>query len=190
MAILLVYVDDIILTGKSTTELHKIQQLLHKTFQVKDLGSLRYFLGFEIARTNKGISINQGKYTLEIVSDAGLLGYKLAPTLMLHGTHLFQDSSTPYQDAPAYRRMIGRLIYLTNTMPNISFTVNQLAQFMTTPTTMHHVAAIRVIKYIKGTPALGLFYPASSTLHIKAYNDSDWTSCPNIKDLFPDIAST
>ncbi|XP_019450719.1 PREDICTED: uncharacterized protein LOC109352988 [Lupinus angustifolius] len=75
----------------------------------------------------------------------GLLGCKPAPTPMISGTHLFHDSSTPYPDAPAYRRMIGRLIYLTNTRPDISFDVNQLAQFMANPTTTHYNAVLRVI---------------------------------------------
>ncbi|XP_019447263.1 PREDICTED: uncharacterized protein LOC109350488 [Lupinus angustifolius] len=125
--------------------------------------------------------MNQRKYALEIVSDAGLLGCKLAPTPMIHGTHLFQDSSAPFHDVHAYRRLIGRLIYLTNTRLDIAFVVHQLAQFMAKPTTSHHLAALRVLKYLKGTTSICLFFSSHSSIHIKAYSDSDWASCPDTR---------
>ncbi|XP_019460072.1 PREDICTED: uncharacterized protein LOC109359832 [Lupinus angustifolius] len=100
---------------------------------------------------------------------------------MIHGTHLFQDPFDPYSNPPAYRRLVGKFIYLTNTRPGLSFSVNQLAQFMENPTITHHDAALKVLRYIKGSPSLGLFYPSSSTLHLNAYSDSDWTSCPDTR---------
>ncbi|XP_019447320.1 PREDICTED: uncharacterized protein LOC109350548 [Lupinus angustifolius] len=100
---------------------------------------------------------------------------------MTYGTHLYQDFAPLYSDASAYRRLIGRLIYLTNTRPNITFVVNQLAQFMATPTTTHHNAAIKVLRYLKGNPTLGLYFPSNSQIHIKAYSDSDWAFCPDTR---------
>lgn len=92
-------------------------------------------------------------------------------------THLRHDDGPLFDDAPAYRRLIGRLLYLTTTRPDISFAVQQLSQFMNKPTTTHHDAALRVLRYLKGSPGLGLFMFGSSILQLKAYSDSDWASC-------------
>ncbi|XP_019416424.1 PREDICTED: uncharacterized protein LOC109327714 [Lupinus angustifolius] len=110
-----------------------------------------------------------------------MLGCKPSRTSMTSGTHLFQDSSAPYSDPSSYRRLIGRLIYLTNTRPDLCFSVQQLAQFMAKPTTTHHIAASKVLRYIKGTPAIGLFFSNTSTIQLKAYSDSDWAACPDTR---------
>ncbi|XP_019460000.1 PREDICTED: uncharacterized protein LOC109359760 [Lupinus angustifolius] len=154
MAIVLVYVDGIILTGNTIEETSKLKVLLNQTFHIKDLGDFKYFLGFEIARNKTRISINQIKYALEIISDAGLIGCKPSSTPMTNGTHLYQDSSEAYCDAPAYRRLIGRLIYLTNTRPYITFVVHRLTQFMANTTSAHHNTTLKVLRYLKGSPLL------------------------------------
>ncbi|XP_019430584.1 PREDICTED: uncharacterized protein LOC109337944 [Lupinus angustifolius] len=110
-----------------------------------------------------------------------MIGCKPSTTPMIPGAHLHQDSSTPFDDPSAYRRLIGRLIYLTNTRSDITFCVNQLAQFMACPTSFHHTAAMKVLRYLKATPALGLFFPADSVIQLKAYSDSDWASCLDIR---------
>ncbi|XP_019418429.1 PREDICTED: uncharacterized protein LOC109329216 [Lupinus angustifolius] len=125
--------------------------------------------------------MNQRKYALEILSDAGMLGSKLASTPMVNSTHLCQDNSAAHSDPSAYRRLIGRLIYPTNTRSNISFAIQQLAQFMASPTHTHHTASLRVLRYLKGSPGLGLFFPTKSYVQVKAYSDSDWASCPDTR---------
>ncbi|XP_019425102.1 PREDICTED: uncharacterized protein LOC109333979 [Lupinus angustifolius] len=125
--------------------------------------------------------MNQRRHALEILSDAGMIGCKPSSTPMIHGAHMHQDKSEPFKDPHAYRRLIGRLIYLTNTRPNITFCVNQLAQFMAFPTNLHYIAAMKVLRHIKGSPALSLFFPANSVVQLKAYSDSDWASCPDTR---------
>lgn len=88
-----------------------------------------------------------------------------------------KDIGDPLSDAYAYRCLIGRLLYLTTTPPNLSFDVNKLSQFLSAPTSAHQQAATKVLRYIKGTPGLGLFFPASSDLKLKAYSDVDWATC-------------
>ncbi|XP_019434862.1 PREDICTED: uncharacterized protein LOC109341415 [Lupinus angustifolius] len=178
---ILIYVDDIIITSININEIDNIKLLLDRTFKTKDLGDLKYFLGFEIAKNKSGISMNQRKYALEIISDAGMIGCKPASTPMVHGTHIHQNSSDPWPDPADYRRLIGRLIYVTNTRPDICFSISQLAQFMAIPTHTHHTTALRVLRYLKGSPALGLFFPCNSSVQIKAYTDSDWASCPDTR---------
>ncbi|CAL0305022.1 unnamed protein product [Lupinus luteus] len=152
------------------TEINNLKAILDKTYKIKDLGDLNFFLGFEIAGKKNGISMNQRKYALDIISDACLLGCKHVSTPMISNTHLYQDDSPLFTDVFAYRRLIGRLIYLTNTRSDITFSVQQLAQFMAKPTITHHNVALRVLKYLKGSPSLGMFFPTNSTIQLKAYS--------------------
>jgi hypothetical protein len=90
---------------------------------------------------------------------------------------LHADSSAPFEDIPAYRRLVGRLLYLNNTRPNITFITQQLSQFLSKPTQAHHSAALRVLKYLKGCPGKGLFFPRSSSLTLQGFSDADWAGC-------------
>lgn len=176
---LLVYVDDLILVGNDIEEITSIKEFLHKKFKIKDLGYLKYFLGLEISRSQSGIHVCQRKYALDVLANTGLLASKPAATPMQRGTKLSQKLGTPLADPISYRRLIGKLIYLTNTRPDISYSVQQLSQFTNTPTTLHHDSAIRILRYIKSSPALGLFFPSNSHLQLKGFCDSDWATCPD-----------
>ncbi|XP_019451704.1 PREDICTED: uncharacterized protein LOC109353797 [Lupinus angustifolius] len=100
---------------------------------------------------------------------------------MVKTIHLHQRDSEPYHDPVSYRQLVGRLLYLTNTRPDITFVVQQLTQFMANPTVMHHKAMTRVLRYIKGTPGQGLLYPTTSTIQIKGFSESDWETCPDTR---------
>ena len=179
--VLLVYVDDIILTGNSINEIQDITMLLDQAFKIKDLGTLKFFLGFEIARTSAGIHLCQRKYVLDILSDSGMLGCRPNTTPMDYSTKLQAMVDTPLsaESSSSYRRLIGRLIYLTNSRPDIAYAVQQLSQYMSSPTNVHQQAAYRVLRYLKGTPGSGLFFPATNTLQRPAFSDSDWAGCPD-----------
>jgi len=84
-------------------------------------------------------------------------------------------------DVHAYRRLIGRLMYLTNTRRDITFFVYQLSQFLDKPTIAHYNATIRILKYIKRPPSLGLFFSSNSSAHLKAFCDSDWDTCSDLR---------
>jgi len=111
---LLVYVNDIILAENDKNEIERIKQALNQTFKIKDLG--RYFIDLEIARSKKGLMMNQRKYALEFLVDAGLLACKLPLTPIDNHAKLSSTGSVPFHtDVQAYRRLIGSLMYLTNT---------------------------------------------------------------------------
>ncbi|XP_050891128.1 uncharacterized mitochondrial protein AtMg00810-like [Lathyrus oleraceus] len=175
---LLVYVDDIVLTGDDLQEIHSVKRFLDSTFKIKDLGKLKYFLGLEVARSTQGIFLNQRKYALELLEDSGLLATKPSPTPFDYSLKLHDSDSPPYEDETTYIRLVGQLLYLTTTRPDIAFIVQQLSQFISKPLQVHHSAAIRVLKYLKSAPAKGLFYSSSSILKLSGFADSDWASCP------------
>ncbi|XP_073219786.1 uncharacterized protein [Cicer arietinum] len=175
--IILIYVDDLLLAGDDMNEITRLKSVLHSKFSIKDLGVVKYFLGFEIARNSKGISVCQRKYALDLLEDTGLLACKpsstpMDPTLKLHTT-----SGDPLSDPTVFRRLIGKLFYLTHTRPDISFAVCRLSQFLSSHTTLHLQAAYKILRYIKTSSGRSLFYNCSSSLSLKGFCDSDWGAC-------------
>eukprot|EP00256_Glycine_max_P069532 XP_025984127.1 uncharacterized protein LOC113001480 [Glycine max] len=175
---LIIYVDDIVLTGNSVKEITNIKQTLHSNFRIKDLGLLRYFLGLEVSHSDEGISVHQRKYCLDLLADSGLLGCKPSSMPMDSSLCLRQDDSSELLVDPlSYRRLIGRLIYLTTTRLDIVFATQQLSQFMTHPTKAHLGATRRVLRYLKGCPTKGLFFQRNSSIHLLGFSDADWATC-------------
>ena len=177
----LVYVDDILIASNDDEALLALQTLLRSEFKIKDLGNARFFLGLEIARSSTGIAVCQRKYTLNLLEDAGLLGCKPSTIPMDPSLHMSKDLGTPLPNPTEYRELIGRLLYLTITRMDITFAVHQLSQFLSAPTDIHLQAAHKVLRYLKGNPALGLFYPADTELCINAFADADWATCKDTR---------
>ncbi|CAN1346939.1 Retrovirus-related Pol polyprotein from transposon TNT 1-94 [Linum perenne] len=177
---LLVYVDDIILAGSNIDEISRVKRHLDITFTIKDLGPLKYFLGMEVSRSSSGIHLCQRKYALDLLTDTGFLASKPASTPAIPGIHHTSlGTSLLLDDTSHYRRLIGRLQYLCTTRPDICYTVNQLSQFVSSPTTIHDQATHRLLRYLKGSPAHGLHFSRTSSLRISAFSDSDWAGCPD-----------
>ncbi|WVZ14137.1 hypothetical protein V8G54_011703 [Vigna mungo] len=177
ITIIMVYVDDILLSRNNLSEITTVKDHLHSKFHIKNLGDLKYFMVFEIARSQAGICINQRKYCLELISEAGMLGCKPAPTPTDPSVKLHADEGIPLTDPSSYRRLIGRLLYLTNMWPDVAFAVQQLSQFVSTPCQPHMQQAMRIIRYLKNAPSSGLLYAADNSFRIHAYSDSDWATC-------------
>lgn len=157
----------------------EIKELIYTKFRIKELGLLKYFLGLEVARSAKSISICQRHYAFDILNDSGYLGAKPVKLPMISNLKLRQSNAIFLDDPTSYSRLIGRLLYLTMTRPDLSYSIQILSQFMDKPTQSHMDVAYQVWKYIKGRLDQGIFFPTSSSLHLKAYSDSNWASCPD-----------
>ncbi|KAK8540067.1 hypothetical protein V6N12_046360 [Hibiscus sabdariffa] len=172
-AILLVYVDDIIITGDDDGEISRLKELLNSEFETKDLGPLRYFLGMEVARSTARLVISQRKYVLDLLKEADLLGCKPTETLMdINLKFGSTTSSFPHKDR--FQRIVGKLIYLSLTRPDIAFPVNVLSQHMSDPNEENMAATYRVLRYLKQTPGHGLIFKKSSYRSIEVFTDSSW----------------
>ena len=173
--------DDILIASNNVEAVNAFKVFLDDKFELKNLGTLKYFLGLEVARTKKGISLYQRKFTLELLSNTGLLASKHA-NVPIDQTAKFRSSmGEDVPDPSLYRRIIGKLLYLTLTRPNICYSVHKLSQFMSSTKIPHLQAAYKVLKYLKKTPGQGLFLFASSKLRLKAYCDADWAACPDTR---------
>ena len=179
IVILLVYVDDIIITGIDYGLITKLQQLLHATFHMKDLGQLTYFLGLEVHYRSHGLFVNQHNYIQDLITLAGLEETSSVDTPMEVNVKYRKDEGNLLDEPTLYRRLVGSLIYLTTTRPDISYVVHQVSQFMSSPRHLHLVAVHRIIRYLRGSPTRGLFFPTDTSLQLVAYSDVDWAGCPD-----------
>lgn len=174
----LIYVDDLVIAGNDTSVCSNFKQYLCECFHMKDLGALKYFLGLELACGPSGLFMCQRKYTLDILSECKMTDCKPVSFPMEENQKLALDSGPTYPDPSRFRRLVGRLIYLTITRPEITYYVHILSQFMQSPHQAHWDAAMRVLRFLKSSPGQGIIFPKENDLTLVAYCDSDWASCP------------
>ena len=175
ITIMAVYVDDIIITGDDVEEIKFLKESLGKAFEVKDLGPLRYFLGIEIVRSQKGIVLSQRKYVLDLLAETGMLGCRPC-TSPIDRNHQICAQPGHSVDRETYQRLVGRLIYLCHTRPDISYAVSVVSRYMHDPRTGHMDLVYRILRYLKGTPGKGLWFRKSKHLDLEGYCDADWAS--------------
>ncbi|CAL8997966.1 unnamed protein product [Prunus brigantina] len=186
IVVLLVYVDDIVITDSDSEAISEVQTLLHSTFHMKDLGQLTYFLGLEVNHQPNCLFLHQHKYSQDLVqlaaqTLAGLTNTTSVDTPMELNVKYRRDDGELLEDPTTYRKLVGSLIYLTITRPDISYAVHTVSKFMQAPR-HHHLSAVRrIIRYILGTPSRGLFFPTGSSPQLQAYSDADWAGCPDTR---------
>ena len=183
--VVLIYVDDLIISGNDKDGIQHTKAFLKTIFDIKDLGELKYFLGIEICRSTDGLFLSQRKYTLDLLSETGKLGVKPAKTPLEDGYKVKRKgentageekdpSNEPYDDPLQYRRLVGKLIYLTITRPDLCFAVNQVSQHMQTPTIYHWKMVERILRYLKGSPGQGIWMGRNGNAEIVGYCDADY----------------
>ncbi|KAF5472268.1 hypothetical protein F2P56_009002 [Juglans regia] len=133
----------------------------------------------EVGRSQAGIQLCHRKYALDILSETGLLASKPFPLPMEPNIKLKKDEGEVFHDHALYHKLVGKLLYLTNTRPYLSYSVNIFSQFMENPRVPHYDAIVKVFKYVKSKPGQGIFFPTNSTLELVAYSDANWANCPD-----------
>ncbi|KAL2232872.1 UNVERIFIED_CONTAM: Retrovirus-related Pol polyprotein from transposon RE1 [Sesamum indicum] len=174
---LLIYVDDILITAASESSIITVKDYLDDLFTVKHLGNAKYFLGLELARSTEGLVVTQRKYTQDILKDVGLNNGRHVATPLPPGLKLTVDTGAALTDPSRYRRLVGRLLYLSFTRPDLCYAVQQLSQHLQHPCEKHWEAAIHVVRYLKGTISTGLYFPSTTDFSLKVFCDADWAAC-------------
>ena len=148
-----------------------------KKFEMSMMGELRFFLGLQVRQLPDGIFINQGKYIVDLLKKFGYSDSSPAKTPMTTAHHLTADSSGADVNSTSYRAMIGSLLYLTASRPDIMFATSMCARYQANPKESHLHAVKRIFRYLKSTPHLGLWYPRDSPFELIGYTDSDHAGC-------------
>ncbi|GJS66633.1 putative ribonuclease H-like domain-containing protein [Tanacetum coccineum] len=169
-----IYVDDIIFGSTKKELCDEFEKLMKDKFQMSSMGELTFFLGLQVQQKKKGIFISQDKYVHEILRKFNYSDVKSASTPTDLEKPLVQDGDAADVDEHLYRSMIGSLMYLTASRPDIMFAVCACARFQVSPKSSHLLAVKRIFRYLKGKPSLGLWYSKDSPLELVAYTDSDY----------------
>ena len=140
--------DDIVIIGSDSTRISSLKSFLHGQFHIKDLGMLRYFLGVEVMRSKHGIFLSQRKYVLDLLSETGKLGAKPCSSPMAPSLRLAREGEL-FEDPERYRRLIGKLNYLTITRPDIAHSVSVVSQYMSSLTVDNWATVEHILCYLK-----------------------------------------
>eukprot|EP00253_Pinus_taeda_P023523 PITA_23523 len=179
LIILVLYVDDLILTGSDPNLINHVKSSLKKKIEMTDLGHLHYFLGLQVLQSKEGISLSQSKYACDILRHFHMEDCKPAPSPFQSGVKLSVSCTSPEVDATLYRQLVGKLLYLTHTRPDLSFAVGLVARFMQNPRESHWKAAKRILRYVRGTVQFGIHYSAKAAPLLVGFTDSDWAGDPD-----------
>ncbi|GJT70817.1 putative ribonuclease H-like domain-containing protein [Tanacetum coccineum] len=163
------------ISPKSSPSMVKdFEELMQKEFKMSSMGELTFFLGLQVKQTTAGIFLSQDKYVKDILNKFDFRTIKPASTPIEAHKSLGKDEEGEDVDVHLYRSMIGCLMYLTASRPDIMFAVCLCARFQVTPKVSHMHAVKRIFRYLKHQPKLGLWYPKDSPFHLEAFSDSDY----------------
>lgn len=174
LAIVLVYVDDLVITCDCEEEILQTKENLSIRFQMKELGQLKHFLGLEVDRTQEEIFLHQQKYSKDLLNKFGMLECKPISTPMEPNAKICAHEGRDLEDATMYRQLVGSLIYLTLTRPDISYVVGVMSRYMQNPKKPHLEAIRRILRYVKSTLDNGVLYKKGENCKLVGYCDANF----------------
>ncbi|KAJ9536116.1 hypothetical protein OSB04_un000710 [Centaurea solstitialis] len=177
LIIVQIYVDDIIFASTRPELCKEFEHTMKSQFQMSMMGELTFFLGLQVSQYPEGIFINQSKYVHDLLKRFDVVGSNSAATPMSRSFQMDADLSGKPVDLKKYRAMIGSLLYLTASRPDIVFSTGVCARYQCDPRDSHLKAVKRILRYLKGTPDFGLWYPKGSSFELIGYTDSDHAGC-------------
>ena len=177
MIVISLYVDDLLVTGENEKNVEILKNELEKEFDMSSLGEMNYFLGVEVMQCSRGIFISQEKYIKDLLKKFNLDECKPMSTPMSQGDKYKKEDGTPKVNPTLYRSMIGSLLYVCSSRPDIMHATCVLSRYMQAPSQNHFVGAKRILRYLKGTQDFGVWYDRQDVMRLRAYSDSDWAGC-------------
>ncbi|KAJ0901311.1 putative RNA-directed DNA polymerase [Helianthus annuus] len=177
LLIVQIYVDDIIFGSTNEKLCKDFEQVMKQKFEMSSMGEMKFFLGLQVEQLPEGIFIHQTKYVHDILEKFGMSSSTPAATPLAtnHGIH--PDLTGDRVDETLYRSMIGSLMYLTASRPDIMYPTCLAARFQSNPRESHMIIVKRILRYLKGTPTLGLWYPRKGDFTLEGFSDSDFGCC-------------
>ena len=172
--IVCLYVDDLIYFGRNHHLLADFKHLMMRNFEMTDLGIMKYFLGMQVKQGIEEIFISQEKYAADILKKFYMKDCKVVSTPMALNEKLNSNDGAKKVDENQCSSLVGSLIYLTHTRPDITQAVSMLSRFMHSPSVLHYAVVKRVLWYLKGSLKLGLKYDKDSKFTLTGFTDSDW----------------
>ncbi|KAI3732428.1 hypothetical protein L1987_63633 [Smallanthus sonchifolius] len=172
-----VYVDDIIFGSTNDVLCKEFERVMQDKFEMSSMGEMKFFLGLQVDQSETGIFLHQTNYVGDILSRFSMTDAKPAGTPLAINHGISPDDKGEYIDATLYRAMIGSLLYLTASRPDIMFATCLCARYQSKPKVSHLIAVKRIFRYLKGTPDLGLWYSNDDNFELTAYSDSDYSGC-------------
>ncbi|GJU79580.1 retrovirus-related pol polyprotein from transposon TNT 1-94 [Tanacetum coccineum] len=176
-----IYVDDIIFASTNTAMCNEFANQMTTKFKMSMMGQMPFFLGLPISQSSRGIFINQSKYAYEIVQKYGLLSTDFVDTPMVEKNKLDEDLQGKQVDATVYHGMIGSLMYLTSSRPDLIYAVCLCARYQAKPTEKHLQVVKRIFRYLKGTINMGLWYSKDTDMSLTTYADTDHAGCQDTR---------
>jgi hypothetical protein len=174
LLLLVLYVNDLLIIDFSTSAIVAVKRILHDKFLMMDMGPLHFFLVLEISQNSSGIKLSQAKYARDLLERFHMIDCKSSLTSFLSGVKIEDGGETPLVDITLYRQLVGSLLYLTHSIPDLSYVVSIVSRFMQEPHELHWKYAKRILQYVQGTITFGIHYAAESTLDFIGFTDYGW----------------
>ena len=174
LKILVLYVDDFILIGSDPKILTHVKSSLKQNFEMSNLGHFHCFLGIQVLQTKEWIFLSQSKYACDLLHWFHIEDCKPAPSPFQSGVKLAATCTSPVVDATLYRQLVGILLYLTHSHPDLSFVIGHVSRYMQTPHESHWKAAKRILRYIRGIIQFGIHYNTGGKPLLVGFTYSDW----------------
>ena len=172
--ILSIYVDDILFTDNDKELLNEFKRSMKNEFEMIDLGKMRYFLGIEMIQKADGIFICQRKYAAELIKRFEMQNYNSVYNPIVSGRKVGRDKDGVKVNSMLYKQMVGNLMYLIATRLDMMFAVSLISRFMSDPNELHFTVVKRIMRYLKGTLELGIWYRREGKSELLGYTDSDY----------------
>lgn len=175
--VLLIYVDDMTITGNDSQVMKMLLQELNKQFRMKDMGPFHYFLGIQAQFYSEGLFLSQQKYAEDLLAVAAMSDCQPMPTPLPIQLNKLPETEELFSNPTFFRSLAGKLQYLTLTRPDIQFSVNYVCQKMHSPSVSDYKLLKRILRYVKGTITMGINFNKNTDCTLSAYSDSDFAGC-------------